>query len=117
MAAGALLGAVVPSGGVAAWALGQGAAELGAGAGAARLASSKQEEREADHLGACLVARAGYDLERAGRLRARLARPGDPATAGLLGGHSADAERLAQWRRTTEGIRVSPDPMPRRAGS
>lgn len=115
MAASALLGAVVPFGGVAAWALGQGAAELGAYT--ARLAFSKQEEREADYLGAYLVARAGYDLERSGRLWTRLARPGAPATAGLLGSHPADAERLALWRRTTEEIRTSPDLVPRRAGS
>ena len=112
--ASAVLGAVVPFGGVAVWVLGQGAAELGAGA--ARLAFSKQEEREADYLGAYLVARAGYDLERAGRLWARLARTGAPATAGLLDSHPADAERLALWRRTAEEIRASPDLVPRGMG-
>jgi len=114
------LGAVVPFGGLAGWALGQGVAQLGAGA--ARLAYSKGEEREADYLGAYLVARAGYDLERAGNLWARLSRPDAAARgsglAGLLATHPAEAERLAAWRRAAEEIRASPDLMPqRRAGS
>ena len=113
-AAGMALGALLPFGGLAAWALGQGAAELGAGA--ARLAFSKEEEREADYLGAYLVARAGYDLERAGRLWARLARRGMRETTGLLDSHPATPDRLAAWQRTAEEIRASssPDLMPRR---
>lgn len=114
-AAGAVLGAVVPFGGLAAWALGQAAAELGAGA--VRLAYSKAEEREADYLGAYLVARAGYDLDRAGQVWAALARPGSPETAGLLDSHPAGPDRLAAWQRTVEEIRASPDLMPRRLGS
>jgi predicted Zn-dependent protease len=55
---------VVPFGGIAGWALGQGAAQLGSSA--AQLAFSKDEESEADYLGAYLVARSGYDLDRAG---------------------------------------------------
>jgi predicted Zn-dependent protease len=115
-AASTLLGAVVPFGGLAAAALGQGAAQLGAGA--ARLAYSKAEEREADYLGAYLVARAGYDLDRAGNLWARLSRP-DAARAGsgvssLLATHPAEAERLAAWRRAAEEIRASHDLLPRR---
>jgi predicted Zn-dependent protease len=112
-AASAALGALVPFGGLAGWAFGQGAAQLGAGA--ARLAYSKGEEREADYLGAYLVARAGYDLDRAGNLWARLARPearGGLAT--LLATHPAEAERLAAWRRAAEEIRASPDLIPRR---
>ncbi|MBD0270921.1 MAG: M48 family metalloprotease [Acetobacteraceae bacterium] len=114
-----VVGAVVPFGGLAGLVIGQGAAQLGAGA--ARLAYSKAEEREADYLGAYLVARAGYDLERAGDLWARLARPDAAArgggVAGLLATHPAEAERLAAWRRTAEEIRASPDLMPRRAGA
>jgi hypothetical protein len=79
-----VVGAVVPFGGLAAWAVGQGAAELGAGA--ARLAFSKEEEREADYLAAYLVARAGYDLDRAGNLWARLSRPDATARSGALAG-------------------------------
>ena len=119
-AAATVLGAVVPFGGLAALALGQGAAQLGANA--ARIAYSKGEEREADYLGAYLVARAGYDLDRAGNLWARLSRPDAAArnggVAGLLATHPAEAERLAAWRRATAEIRGSPDGMPRRqAGS
>jgi predicted Zn-dependent protease len=111
-AASTLLGAVVPFGGLAAAALGQGAAQLGAGA--ARLAYSKGEEREADYLGAYLVARAGYDLDRAGNLWARLARPEARGLAALLATHPAEAERLAAWRRAADEIRASPDLIPRR---
>ena len=91
------LGAVVPFGGLAGWALGQGAAQLGAGA--ARLAYSKGEEREADYLGAYLVARAGYDLERAGNLWARLSRPDAAARGSGLGGaprHPSGGGRAAR---------------------
>lgn len=113
-AASAALGAVVPFGGLAAWALGQAAAELGAGA--VRLAYSKEEEREADYLGAYLVARAGYDVDRAGQVWAALTQPGSPETSGLLDSHPAGPDRLAAWQRTSEEIRASPDLMPRRAG-
>jgi predicted Zn-dependent protease len=109
--ASALLGAVLPFGGLAGWALGQGAAELGAGA--ARLAFSKEEEREADYLAAYLVARAGYDPERAGRLWEILGRGRAGESAGLLDSHPAGPDRLAAWRRTAEEIRVSPDLVPR----
>jgi Zn-dependent protease with chaperone function len=117
VAASALLGAVVPFGGLAGWALGQGAAELGAGA--ARLAFSKEEEREADYLAAYLVARAGYDLDRAGWLWARLSRGDGHAPVAVVAGpletHPAAAERLAAWRRTVAEIRASTDLVPRRA--
>ncbi len=111
-AASAVLGAVVPFGGVAGWVLGQGAAELGAGG--ARLAFSKQDEREADYLDAYLVARAGYDLDRAGQVWRKFAQRGSPEEAGLLDSHPAAAERLAAWQRTAEEIRASPDLVPRR---
>jgi predicted Zn-dependent protease len=109
-AAGALLGAVLPFGGLAAWALGQGAAELGASA--ARLAFSKEEEREADYLAVYLVARAGYDPERAGRVWALLGRGRANESAGPLDSHPAEPDRLAAWRRAVEEIRTSPDLVP-----
>ena len=114
-AASAVLGAVVPFGGLAAWALGQGAAELGAGA--TRLAFSKGDEREADYLDAYLVARAGYDLDRAGQVWVKLARRDPGETAGPLDSHPAGPDRLAAWRRAAEEIRASPDLVPRRDGS
>ncbi|TCZ65546.1 M48 family metallopeptidase [Roseicella aquatilis] len=111
--AGTLLGALVPFGGLAGWALGEGASL--AGSTAAQRAFSKEEEREADYLGAYLVARAGYDLDRAGLVWVRLAR-GPEETAGLLDSHPAGPERLAAWRRAAAEIRRSPDLLPRRAG-
>jgi predicted Zn-dependent protease len=112
--AGTLLGAVVPFGGLAGWALGEGAAL--AGSQGAQLAFSKEEEREADYLGAYLVARAGYDLDRAGLVWVRLTRGGPQETAGLLDSHPAGPERLAAWEQAAAEIRRSPDGMPRRAG-
>jgi predicted Zn-dependent protease len=114
-AASTVLGAVVPFGGVAAWMLGQGVAELGAGA--ARLTFSKEEEREADYLDAYLVARAGYDLDGAGRLWVKLAQGGSQESAGPLDSHPAGPEWLAGWQRTIDEIRASPDLVPRRIGS
>jgi Zn-dependent protease with chaperone function len=111
-AASAVLGAVLPFGGLLGWALGQGAAE--AGAGASRLAFSKEEEREADYLAAYLVARAGYDPERAGRLWGLLAPHERGRETGPLDTHPAGADRLAAWRRAVEEIRGSADLMPRR---
>jgi predicted Zn-dependent protease len=114
-AASTLLGAVVPFGGLAAWALGQGAAELGAGA--TRLAFSKEDEREADYLDAYLVARAGYDLDRASQVWVKLARHDPQESAGPLDSHPAGPDRLAAWRRAAEEIRASPDLVPRQSGS
>ena len=114
MAASTLLGAVMPFGGFVGMLLDQGVSQLGANA--ARLAYAKSEEREADYLGAYLVARAGYDLERAGGVWVRLARPEARGSAALSASHQPEAERLAAWRRATEEIRASPDLMPRRRG-
>lgn len=112
VAAGSIVGALIPFGGLAAWAIGQGAAELGAGA--ARLAFSKEEEREADYLAVYLLARAGYDPAQAGGLWVRLARrDGAPGAAGVLDRHPSDPERLAAWRRTVQEVRASPGLVPR----
>ncbi|TPG57102.1 hypothetical protein EAH89_11580 [Roseomonas nepalensis] len=112
IAAGSIVGAVIPFGGLAAWAIGQGAAELGAGA--ARLAFSKEEEREADYLAVYLLARAGYDPAPAASLWVRLARRDRlSGEAGVLDRHPSDPERLAAWRRTVQEVRASPDLVPR----
>jgi predicted Zn-dependent protease len=113
-AAGTLLGALVPFGGLASWALSEGAAL--AGSRTAQLAFSKEEEREADYLGAYLVARAGYDLDRTGLVWVRLTRGKPQETAGLLDSHPAGPDRLAVWRQTVEEIRRSPDLMPTISG-
>jgi Zn-dependent protease with chaperone function len=114
-AASAALGAVIPFGGVAAWALGQGVAQLGAEA--ARRAFSKEEEREADAIAARIVARAGYDPVRAERLWLALGRGREGREAGPLDSHPADAERLAAWRRAVEEMRAPPEPVPRRVAA
>jgi predicted Zn-dependent protease len=103
-----------PFGGIAGWALGQGAAQIGSSA--AQLAFSKDEEREADYLSGYLVARAGYDLDRAGLVWMRLTRDGPNETAGWLDSHPAGPERLAAWRNTIDEVRASSDLVPRRSG-
>jgi len=113
VAVGALAGALIPFGGLAAWAIGQGAAELGAGA--AQLAYSREEEREADYLAVFLLARAAYDPAQAGEVWIRLAPRGRAQTAsGVLDRHPSEAERLAAWRRTVQEVRTSPGLVPRR---
>ncbi len=112
--AGTLLGAVVPFGGIAGWALGQGVAQISSSA--TQLAFSKDEEREADYLSGYLVARAGYDLDRAGLVWVRLTRGGPNETAGWLDSHPAGPERLAAWRNTIDEVRASSDLVPRRPG-
>ncbi|WP_135466405.1 M48 family metalloprotease [Crenalkalicoccus roseus] len=108
---GALAGAVIGSA--------AGLGDLSAlGAGAARLVYSQAEEREADYLAAFIVARAGYDLEEAGGIWARLAASGDRRVqAGLLDTHPAGPERLAAWQAAMREIAASPDAMPRRLGA
>jgi predicted Zn-dependent protease len=112
--AGALAGAVVG-----AWLGGEALAQAGAqlGGGAARLAFSQEEEREADYLAAFMVHRAGYDLDQAGRIWIRLAQAaGGPEQPSLLRTHPTGPERLAAWQRTVAEIRAAgPDAMPRRA--
>jgi predicted Zn-dependent protease len=85
-----------------------------AGASAGRLAYSKADEREADYLGAYILARAGFDLDRAAGLWAKLTRLSDRTETGLLDSHPAGPERLAAWRKTAAEIESSADKMPRR---
>jgi predicted Zn-dependent protease len=108
--AGAILGAYLGGG-----ALAETGAQLGGGA--ARLAYSQAEEREADYLAAFMVHRAGYDLAQAGQIWVRLAQSaGGAEQPGLLRTHPTGPERLAAWQRTVAEIRGAPgDAMPRRA--
>jgi len=114
--AGALAGAAL--GALATEALGVdlGIGRIGAQAGAqaGRLAYSKADEREADYLGAFIMGRAGFDLDRAGVLWAKLTHLSGKGTTALLDSHPAGPERLAAWRRTVEEIRANPNAMPRR---
>jgi predicted Zn-dependent protease len=108
--AGAILGAYLGGG-----ALSEAGGRLGAGA--ARLAYSQGEEREADYLAAFMVHRAGYDLAQAGRIWVRLAQAaGGAQQPSLLRTHPTGPERLAAWQQTVAEIRGAPgDAMPRRA--
>jgi predicted Zn-dependent protease len=87
-----------------------------AGAGAANLVFSKAQEREADYLAAHIAARAGYDLERAGALWAKLTKLSGDEVTSWLDTHPAGPERLAIWRSTAAEIARDPGAMPRRAG-
>jgi predicted Zn-dependent protease len=114
--AGALAGAALGAAATEALGVDLGLGRLGAQAGAqaGRLAYSKADEREADYLGAYIMARAGFDLDRAGALWAKLTHLSGKGTTALLDSHPAGPERLAAWRRTTEEIRANPAGMPRR---
>jgi predicted Zn-dependent protease len=94
-----------------------GLSQLGAQAGqyAARISYSKAQEREADYLGAYILARAGFDMGRAGGLWAKLTHLSGDATTSLLDSHPAGPERLAIWRRTAEEIAARPEAMPHRS--
>ena len=119
-AAGAAVGAAV-LGGLAAVLGGSGsdvadAVLIGASVGAVggRLAYSKDHEREADYISAYMLDRAGYDLQRAGRVWVHLARqPGASASSGFFSTHPSGPERLAAWRITEQEVLNSPDGLPR----
>jgi len=70
--------------------------------------------RDADYLGAYIMTRVGFDLDRAGALWAKLTHLSGKGTTSLLDSHPAGPERLAAWRRTVEELRANPGGMPRR---
>jgi len=63
----------------------------------ARLAFSQDQEREADHLSAMMLHRAGYDLARARGFVLTLARLSGQTSSGWLDTHPAGPERLAHY--------------------
>jgi predicted Zn-dependent protease len=115
--AGALAGSVASAIGREVLGVDVGLSRVGAQAGAhaGRLTYSKADEREADYLGAYIMARAGFDPDRAGGLWAKLTALSGQASTGLLDSHPAGPERLAAWRKTVEEIRADPAAMPRRS--
>jgi len=83
------------------------------GAKIGRLSFSKEHEREADYLGAYLMARAGFNLERGGAIWLRLAKqPEATRETDLFDPHPASADRMAAWKLTIQEIRSSPDLIP-----
>ncbi len=85
-----------------------------AGAYAANISFSKAQEREADYLGAWIAARAGYDLDKAAGIWAKLTQLSGDHVTSLLDSHPAGPERLALWRRVAEEIARNPQAGPRR---
>ena len=76
------------------------------------LSFSKEQEREADLLAAYVLARAGIDLERAGRTFEVLAKLDDKDVASWKHTHPAGAERVVGWRKAVAEVEASPDKLP-----
>jgi len=86
-------------------------AGLGAGIGA--LSYSKAEEREADLLSAYLLARADYDLHKAGRVFWVLAQQNKKQVKStMFDTHPAGPERIAAWEKAIVEVENSPNKLP-----
>lgn len=93
-------------------------AQIGAqlGQGTAVMSFSKAQEREADYVGAYILARAGYDLKSAGNVWNTLARMsgGGNRPSGMLATHPSSGERIVAWEQTIGEVQASPDKLPKR---
>jgi len=76
------------------------------------LSFSKEQEREADLIGAYVVARGGFDLDRAGGLYDVLAKMDDKVVAHWNNDHPAGPERVVAWRKAVAEVRASSDQLP-----
>ena len=76
------------------------------------LAFSKEQEREADLLGAYVLGRAGYDLDRAGNMFEVLAKLNAKAVARWNDTHPAGPERIVAWRKAVAEVGASRDQLP-----
>jgi predicted Zn-dependent protease len=76
------------------------------------LSFSKEQEREADLIGAYVVARAGFDLDRASGLYDVLAKTDDQVVARWNNDHPAGPERIVAWRKAVAEVRASSDQLP-----
>ncbi len=85
---------------------------MNVGAAIGALSYSKSQEREADLLAAYILARAGYDLDRAGEVWVVLAQMDDTTHASLLDTHPAGPERVVAWEKAVAEVRASPDLLP-----
>lgn len=83
---------------------------LGASIGA--ISFSKEQEREADLVGAYLLERAGYNLFRAGRLYEVISAMDDKTRSSWLDTHPAGPERVAAWQKAIIEVRQSEDLLP-----
>jgi Zn-dependent protease with chaperone function len=119
---GLLVGATAASGGVGPRTAGRTVDNWSAiGAGTARLAFSKDQEREADRLGLLILHRAGYDPGLARNFVLTLARAEARRDRGLLDlgwlrTHPAGPERLAAFDATLAELRAGGGQIPLRAG-
>jgi predicted Zn-dependent protease len=97
-------------------ALAQSGVETGAQLGGAigRLSFSKEQEREADHLGALALYRAGFDLGRARGFLLTMARASGRTETGMLDTHPAGPDRLAAFDAGVAEIRASRGALPGR---
>ncbi|MFM2149307.1 MAG: hypothetical protein RLZZ187_1613 [Pseudomonadota bacterium] len=125
--AGALLGAVLVGAAAASGGVGPRTASRtvdnwsALGAGTARLAFSKDQEREADRLGLLILYRASYDPDLARNFVLTMARAEARRDRGLLDlgwlrSHPAGPERLAAFDATLAELRTSGGQIPLRAG-
>jgi Zn-dependent protease with chaperone function len=117
---GLLVGAAAASGGIAPRTASRTVDNWSAiGAGAARLAFSKDQEREADRLGLLILHRAGYDPDLARNFVLTLARAEARRDRGLLDlgwlrTHPAGPERLAAFDATLAELRAGGGQIPLR---
>lgn len=115
---GALIGGLLMGGAAAAGGADQDGADQAAGMGMTygarigQLSFSKEQEREADLLAAYVLARAGFDLHRAGRMFEVLAKLNDQPLSTWKNTHPAGAERIVAWRKAMAGVDASGDKLP-----
>lgn len=76
------------------------------------LTFSKEQEREADLLAAYVLARAGIDLQRAGKTFEVLAKLDDQSVSRWKDTHPAGAERIVAWRKAVAEVEASPNQLP-----
>ncbi len=120
---GGLIGGLLMGVGAAAGGADQDGAEAMAGVGmtygghAGLLTFSKEQEREADLLAAYVLARAGIDLQRAGRTFEVLAKLDGYALSSWRNTHPAGAERIVAWRKAVAAVDASTDKLPMMAAN
>ncbi len=76
-------------------------------AGIGRIGFSKEQEREADHIAAVTLHRAGCDLQKARGFLVTMARSSNRRETGLLDTYPASPERLAAHDRAAAEILAS----------
>jgi predicted Zn-dependent protease len=115
---GALIGGLLMGGAAAAAGADQDGADAATGMGMnyggriGLLTFSKEQEREADLLAAYVLARAGFDLQRAGRTFEVLAKLDGYALSSWNNTHPAGAERIVAWRKAVAEVDASSDKLP-----